>query len=39
MAEPAIVALAATGSDAIPILTEVFQTSTESNIQAAAAKG
>mgnify|MGYP000280059221 CR=1 FL=1 len=39
MAEPAIVALAATGSDAIPLLTEVFQTHKESHIQAAAAKG
>lgn len=39
MAEPAIVALAGTGSDAIPLLTRVFRTSTESNIQAAAAKG
>ena len=39
LVEPAIVALAATGSDAIPVLTEVFQTHTDSNIQAAAAKG
>ena len=39
LAEPAIVALSTTGSDAIPFLTEVFQTNTESNIRAAAAKG
>jgi len=39
LAEPAIVALAATGSDAIPLLTEIFQTHPESHIRAAAAKG
>ena len=39
LAEPAIVALSATGSDAIPLLTEVFETHTDSRIQAAAAKG
>ncbi len=39
LAEPAIMALAASGSDAIPLLTEVFQTHTESPIRAAAAKG
>ncbi len=39
LAEPAIVALASTGSDAIPLLTKVFQTRTESHLRAAAAKG
>jgi len=39
LAEPAIVALASTGSDAIPLLTEIFQAYPESNIRAAAAKG
>ncbi len=39
LAEPAIVSLAATGSDAIPLLTEVFQTHPDSHIRAAAAKG
>ena len=39
LAEPAIVALATTGSEAIPILTEVFQTHKNSAIRAAAAKG
>ena len=39
LAEPAIVALATTGSEAIPILTEVFQTTTDSAIRTAAAKG
>ncbi len=39
MAEPAVVALAAIGSDAIPLLTEVFQTHSDSKIRAAAAKG
>lgn len=39
LAEEAIVALASTGSDAIPILTEIFQTQTDSAIRAAAAKG
>jgi hypothetical protein len=39
LAEPAIVALAASGREAIPLLTEVFQTHTESNLRAAAAKG
>ena len=38
LAEPAIVALAATGSDAIPLVAEVFQTHPESQIRAAAAK-
>ena len=38
LAEPAIIALATTGSDAIPLLTEVFQTRTDSRIRAAAAK-
>lgn len=38
LAESAIVALATTGSDAIPLLTEVFQTRTDSRIRAAAAK-
>ncbi len=38
LAEPAIAALATTGSDAIPLLTEVFQTRTDSRIRAAAAK-
>ena len=39
LAEQAIVALSSTGSDAIPLLTEVFQTNTDSDIRAAAAKG
>ncbi len=39
LAEPAIIALASSGSDAIPLLTDVFHTSTDSNIRAAAAKG
>ena len=39
LAEPAIIALASTGSEAIPLLTEVFQTNTNSAIRAAAAKG
>jgi hypothetical protein len=39
LAEEAIVALSSTGSDAIPLLTEVFQTNTDSAIRAAAAKG
>ncbi len=38
LAEPAIVALSTTGSEAIPLLTEVFQTRTDSSIRAAAAK-
>lgn len=38
LAEPAIVALATTGSDAIPLLTEIFQNQTDSRIRAAAAK-
>ena len=39
LAEEAIGALATTGSDAIPLLTEVFQTESDSSIRAAAAKG
>jgi hypothetical protein len=39
LAEQAIVALSSTGSEAIPLLTEVFQTNTDSAIRAAAAKG
>ena len=39
LAEPAIIALASSGSEAIPLLTEVFQTHTDSTIRAAAAKG
>jgi len=39
LAEPAIVALSTTGSEAIPLLTEVFQTNPDSAIRAAAAKG
>ena len=39
LAEEAIVALSSTGSEAIPLLTEVFQTNTNSAIRAAAAKG
>jgi hypothetical protein len=39
LAEQAIVALSSTGSEAIPLLTEVFQTNTNSAIRAAAAKG
>jgi hypothetical protein len=39
LGEPAIVALSTTGSEAIPLLTEVFQTNTDSAIRAAAAKG
>jgi len=39
LAKEAIVALSSTGSDAIPILTEIFQTQTDSAIRAAAAKG
>jgi hypothetical protein len=39
LAEEAIVALSSTGSEAIPLLTEVFQTNTDSGIRAAAAKG
>ena len=38
LAEEAIVALSATGSDAIPLLTEIFQTHKDSKIRAAAAK-
>lgn len=38
LAQEAIVALSATGSDAIPFLTEIFQTHKDSNIRAAAAK-
>ena len=38
-AEEGIGALAATGSDAIPYLTELFNTSKDSSIRAAAAKG
>jgi hypothetical protein len=39
LAEEAIVALSSTGSEAIPLLTEIFQTRTDSAIRAAAAKG
>ncbi len=39
LAEEAIVALSTTGSGAIPLLTEIFQTETDSAIRAAAAKG
>ena len=39
LAEEAIVALSTTGSDAIPLLTEIFHTQTDSAIRAAAAKG
>jgi hypothetical protein len=39
LAEPAIVALASTGSDGIPLLTEVFQSNSDSKNRAAAAKG
>lgn len=38
LAEEAIVALSASGSDAIPLLTEIFKTNTDTNIRAAAAK-
>ena len=39
LAEEAIVALSSTGSEAIPLLTEIFQTRTDSAIRAAAPKG
>lgn len=39
LAEPAIIAMASSGSEAIPLLTEVFQTHQDSAIRAAAAKG
>ncbi len=39
LAEPAIIALASSGSEAIPLLTEIFQTSQDSAVRAAAAKG
>ena len=39
LAEEGIAALTATGSDAIPYLTELFNTSQDSTIRAAAAKG
>jgi len=39
LAEEAIVALSSTGSEAIPLLTEIFHTRTDSAIRAAAAKG
>ena len=39
LAEEGIAALTATGSDAIPYLTELFNTSEDSTIRAAAAKG
>lgn len=39
LAEPAIVAISSTGSEGIPLLTEIFQTNTDSGIRAAAAKG
>jgi hypothetical protein len=38
LAEEAIVALSASGSEAIPLLTEIFQTNTDTKIRAAAAK-
>ncbi len=38
LAEEAIVALSASGSDSIPLLTEIFQKDTHTNIRAAAAK-
>jgi len=38
LAEEAIVALSASGSDSIPLLTEIFQNDTHTNIRAAAAK-
>jgi len=38
LAEEAIVALSSTGSDAIPLLTEIFQTNPDTAIRAAAAK-
>lgn len=39
LAEPAIIALASSGSEAIPLLTEIFQTTQDSAVRAAAAKG
>ncbi|HNP61015.1 MAG TPA: HEAT repeat domain-containing protein [Nitrospirales bacterium] len=39
IAEEAIVAMSSAGSEAIPILTEIFHTQTDSAIRAAAAKG
>jgi hypothetical protein len=39
LAEEAIVALSSTGSEAIPFLTEIFQSQKDSVIRAAAAKG
>ncbi len=39
LAEPAIIAIASSGSEAIPLLTEVFQTHQDSTVRAAAAKG
>ncbi|MDH5429540.1 MAG: HEAT repeat domain-containing protein [Nitrospirota bacterium] len=39
LAKPAIIALASSGSEAIPLLTEVFKTHQDSTVRAAAAKG
>lgn len=39
LAEEAIVALSASGSEAIPLLTEIFQTNDDPSLRAAAAKG
>jgi hypothetical protein len=39
LAEEAIMALSTTGSDAIPLLSELFQSETDSAIRAAAARG
>ncbi len=39
LAEEAIVALSSTGSEGIPLLTDIFQTRKDSKIRAAAAKG
>jgi hypothetical protein len=39
LAEEAIVALSSTGSEGIPLLTDIFQTQKDSKIRAAAAKG
>lgn len=39
LAEEAIVALSASGSEAIPLLTEIFQTNPDTALRAAAAKG
>ena len=39
LAQPTIMALASSGSAAIPLLTEIFETHKDSTIRAAAAKG